>query len=660
LALTAVLAAGWWLHQRGRVRWARAEAIPEIRRLMAADRGAAALELAREARRWIPEDAELRMLWPEVALSPFIETEPPGAEVSYQDLASTNGIWHYAGRTPITNAVFPRGYFRWRATRDGYGEAVGAAGSWSGRIRLMLPPAEGAPVGMVLVPKPPAGTPGVSWVRDVGGINEGFFIDRHEVTNREFKRFVDAGGYEKREFWKHEFKRDGMPQTWEQAVGQFRDVTGRPGPATWEGGGYPEKQDDFPVRGVSWYEAAAYAAFAGKSLPTVAHWYHTADLWSSPLVVPRSNFGGNGPAPVGSFPSLGAFGTYDMAGNVAEWCWNETEGGLRFILGGAWGSPSYLFGEAEAKSPWDRGPKNGFRCARYPNPLPETLTQAKVRPRRDFTKELPVGDEAFRLLRAAYAYETKELKPEIEGTDDDSPYWTKQRVSIEAAYGQDRLPVLLFLPKSAKPPYQTVVFYPGSNAYGGTYDRLAGFERVDFIIRSGRALVYPIYRGMYDRRLPTATGQRDSRDRLVNTYQDMGRAIDYVVGRPEFDRDRLAFLGISLGAWRGAQMLALEGRFKTAVLMEGGMLSFAPQFPEVDPLHFLPRVRIPVLMLNGRYDFLFPFETSQKPFFQTLGTPNADKRHVVFDSAHDVMIFRTDVMREMLTWLETYLGPIRR
>jgi formylglycine-generating enzyme required for sulfatase activity len=96
------------------------------------------------------------------------------------------------------------------------------------------------------------------------------------VTNREYQKFVDAGAYQKREYWKERFVKDGKELTWEQAMDLFRDPTGRPGPSTWEGGHFPQGQSGYPVSGVSWYEASAYAAFAGKSLPALGQWYKTA------------------------------------------------------------------------------------------------------------------------------------------------------------------------------------------------------------------------------------------------------------------------------------------------------------------------------------------------------------------------------------------------
>src|SRR5262249_5132370 len=147
----------------------------------------------------------------------------------------------------------------------------------------------------------------------------------------------------------------------------FRDATGRPGPATWAQGEYPRGQEGFPVSGVSWYEAAAYAEFAGKSLPTIYHWATAASPWGSASIVPASNFGGQGPAPVGTYHGMSWFGAYDMGGNVKEWCWNEAGSGKRYILGGSWDEPVYMFTDGDARSPFERAANFGFRCGKYPS-----------------------------------------------------------------------------------------------------------------------------------------------------------------------------------------------------------------------------------------------------------------------------------------------------
>jgi dienelactone hydrolase len=480
------------------------------------------------------------------------------------------------------------------------------------------------------------------------------------VTNRLFKQFVDQGGYQKREYWKTPFVRDGKPVSWDDAMAVFRDTTGRPGPSTWEGGTFPTGKDDFPVSGVSWFEAAAYAQFAGRSLPTISHWYLAADIRVSPLLIPASNFSGKGLAKVGSYPSIGPFGTYDMAGNAQEWTWNETDDGFRFILGGAWSSPTYQFNQPDAKPPFDRGPANGFRCALYSAPPPQSLLGPVRRTFRDYSLEKPVGDEAFRVIRGAYAYAPRELKATVDEVDDSSPYWRKEKVSFSAAYGDERVPAFVFLPKNAKPPYQALVYSPGAGAVSSTFASMDGFNRMEFIIRSGRAVIYPIYIGTFNRRLPPTTSEIQQKERYVRRFQDLRQTVEYLVSRSDIDASKLAYFGASVGAGVAPVMVSLEQRFRTAVLFEGGLYQRPVGPPETDALNFLPRVRVPVLMLNGRYDYTFPVDSSQKPYFRWLGTPEKDKRHVLYDAAHDVMVNRTEVVKEVLSWLDQYLGPVAR
>jgi cephalosporin-C deacetylase-like acetyl esterase len=105
------------------------------------------------------------------------------------------------------------------------------------------------------------------------------------------------------------------------------------------------------------------------------------------------------------------------------------------------------------------------------------------------------------------------------------------------------------------------------------------------------------------------------------------------------------------------QLPTIERRFKAAVLVAAGFHG-TWSLPEVDPVNFAPRFRLPVLMINGRSDFVFPPETSQEPLFRALGTEAAHKRRVVFDTNH--MPVRHELMRETLDWLDKYLGPVAK
>jgi dipeptidyl aminopeptidase/acylaminoacyl peptidase len=104
----------------------------------------------------------------------------------------------------------------------------------------------------------------------------------------------------------------------------------------------------------------------------------------------------------------------------------------------------------------------------------------------------------------------------------------------------------------------------------------------------------------------------------------------------------------------GPIVLSLEGRLKASVLWVGGFWQQKGP-PEVEQINFAPRVKTPVLMLNGRYDFVFPVESSQAPMFRLLGTPESHKQHLLFDSGHSIP--RKELITETLRWFDSYLGP---
>jgi formylglycine-generating enzyme required for sulfatase activity/dienelactone hydrolase len=599
-----------------------------------------------------------------------IKTEPPGADVSLRPYRSDISAWESLGKTPLENVRVPKDGYVYRIEQAGFTPMTLIDGclvtSKPGSIcpvewSLNLRPEGSVPSEMVPVP---GGETGLGWPVGQAPSAEldDFLIDRHEVTNGDYRKFVEAGGYRKRDFWKEPFVKDGREIPWEEAVALLVDGTGRPGPSTWEVGSYPKGLEKHPVAGVSWYEAAAYAEFAGKSLPTAYHWTWASEAWFfTALIYSGSNFQSDGTRPVAEAGTLSGYGTTDMAGNVKEWCRNEGADGKRFILGGGFGEPTYMFLQADSQDPWERRPNYGFRCARLDAPPTETAAARIEATYPDFSRTEPVSDEVFDVYRGLYAYDETALNPRVEETET-TESWTYEAVSFDAAYGGERVLAHVFLPRVASPPFQAVVFFPGAIALMEEKFIPSSIEgTIDFLVRSGRALVFPIYKGLYERRDGSAPGKMPPgsiRDHTILWSKDLGRTLDYLETRRDIDVTKLAYEGFSMGAHRAPIFLAIENRFRAAVLSAGGFM-LRNDLPEAHAPHFAPQVTMPVLMLNGRYDDTFPLEASQLPLFHLLGTADGDKKHVVYEAGHGDFP-RKEEIRETLDWLDKYLGPVRR
>ena len=146
------------------------------------------------------------------------------------------------------------------------------------------------------------------------------------------------------------------------------------------------------------------------------------------------------------------------------------------------------------------------------------------------------------------------------------------------------------------------------------------------------------------------------RTRLRHARQDLGRAIDYLATRDDIDIGRLGWFGVSYGAQAMVPVLAVEKRFRAAVLDGGGI--YLLDIPAAEQFYnYLPRIIQPVLMLNGRWDIDVPLETQQR-FFELLGTPPDDKQHVLFEAGHGTLP-HNQLVRATLDWYDRYLGPTR-
>jgi dipeptidyl aminopeptidase/acylaminoacyl peptidase len=97
----------------------------------------------------------------------------------------------------------------------------------------------------------------------------------------------------------------------------------------------------------------------------------------------------------------------------------------------------------------------------------------------------------------------------------------------------------------------------------------------------------------------------------------------------------------------------MEPRLSLGVIFMGGVY-LQPSRPEADAVNFAPHVKAPVLMLNGRYDYFFPTDSSQEPLFDLLGTPAEHKRRIVYEASHNIP--RHEMIKEVVNWMEKYWG----
>ncbi len=233
--ITLALLSVWFFKRQAQVRWARDVAFPEIERLSLDLLGdfPAAYELAVRVEKIIPRDPKLAELFAKCSLKIDVKTEPAGAKVYFKEYRSPQSEWTYLGLTPIEKIRFPIGVFRWKIEKEGYETVLAAASTWTidlqsknllgpNHLFRALDQKGSIPTDMVRVPG----------AETAAGALPDFYIDAHEVTNRQYKEFVSAGGYREKKYWKHKFIRDGKELTWEDAIKTFVDQTGQPGPAT--------------------------------------------------------------------------------------------------------------------------------------------------------------------------------------------------------------------------------------------------------------------------------------------------------------------------------------------------------------------------------------------------------------------------------------------
>jgi dienelactone hydrolase len=671
IVLGTIAAGGVWLAGADERR-ARSEGLALLDDHVSASDWEQSYQLATRLQAVIPQDETLAELWPKFTWRGKLVSEPAGARIYRRAYRGARNEWQLLGTTPLEDVRIPFGLSVVRADLEGYEAVLQVIGGslfltqtltperYGSKRFLLAPeimrldPIGSLPEGMVRVP---------GWSQQIDTETwemKDYFLARYEVSNLEYKEFVDAGGYEKRDFWEYPVSEQGNEIPWERAMRRFRDQTDRPGPSTWVAGDFPDGRADHPVSGISWYEAAAYARFRGQTLPSVHHWRRAFAEGAIAAMVPESNLGTDATVPVGTTGSISWAGNFDMAGNAREWVLNEV-GGQRFILGGAWNNDPYRANDLEFKlPPLNRSPGNGVRLAVIrdePDVLAAAEREVELTPARDIFAATQVSDEVFEAYRINYSYDRSALNATIEALDSDR-LRQHELVEIDAAYPALRLPIHLYLPANAAPPYQVVVFWPGS-----IVQRLDRYEdlksQFDFILKSGRAVALPIYYSSFGRRLADReagkAGTAASRDEAIRSIKDLFRTVDYLENRPDIDSGRIAFFGNSWGARFGAIGVTLDPRFRTAVFYTLPLLTMSA--PDIEPATFLTRMTTPSLILSGEYDPVVALNEVMKPAFELIGAE--DKRMVTAPGGHFVPYDL--LVAETLAWYDKTLGnPVQR
>jgi serine/threonine protein kinase/formylglycine-generating enzyme required for sulfatase activity len=686
LVALIVVVAGLFAYRRNAVLVAARESVPQVKELAGQGKYFDAYDLAVKLGEPLPDDATLAELMHEISDDLSVQTEPAGASVYLKRFAldSTAKIpaRELIGTTPISNLRIARGEYVLEVEREGYAPVARTISSALNRVEAILGASPAIRVNLKLiekrkVPDRMVFVPGsdyslVGWGQPTQASAKlgDYFIDKFEVTNREFKEFISAGGYLKREFWKYPFVKDGKPLSWEEAMGHFKDGAGLPGPRNWTVGAFPEGEAEHPVTGVSWYEAAAYAEFRGKQLPTVFQWEKAARDGTfthiNALVMPwglsadltatyRANMQGRGAVAVDQFEfGISPYGCYNMAGNVTEWA--ASRWGDNFIaLGGSWGDAFYLFANYGKFPGLYSSDKIGFRCV---------LNTSAERGSVNFTDDeerpiyTPTSAASVKAWLSHYRYDKTPLDAQIiEKLETDE--YSREKITYAGA-NDERAIAYLYLPKNAQKPYQVINFIPSGVCSAG-FPPTKGLDFSFFSphVKLGRAVLVSVYKGCPERPWPAEQRPADRksvkyRDTIVSFAIDVRRGLDYLETRAEIDAGKIALMNLSTST-RGLILGAVEARYRSAVFLGYGVYKFQlDNIPEANPINFASHIRMPKLILNGRYDEDFPFKATAEPLYRLLREP---KMLELYDGGH---IPPLEVSVPVINrWLDETLGAVR-
>jgi len=372
----------------------------------------------------------------------------------------------------------------------------------------------------------------------------------------------------------------------------------------------------------------------------------------------RANFNGKGTEPVNLYEfGISAFGCYNMAGNVKEWCLNKSSEGFS-VTGGSWEDIYYIYGDFGSFPGFNSSGSLGFRCIKNLVKIENDPAAVFINKDQKVETYKPIGESEYKKLLTYYNYDKQPLNAKVVSREE-KEFWFEEKIEFDCSLG-DRITGFLFLPKNVLEPFQCIVWDP----HGAVYDLGAPANWTAEIlfsgnIKSGRAVFVIVPKGSPSRKWDYGEQWPDVstvlfRDRVLHWVIESRISLDYLATRKEIDMTKLAWVPTS-HMINGIIVPAVDKRINSIILIACGIYPESKtSLPEANPINFVGHYKQPTYFLYGKYDEAMPYNLLVLPFYKLLKNIKGVE---LVNSGHIPPIeIRVPLINK---WLDESLSPVK-
>jgi hypothetical protein len=377
-----------------------------------------------------------------------------------------------------------------------------------------------------------------------------FGVSKTEVTNLQFKQFIEDGGYNKPKYWDFPFYFEGEEFTYDKTIKLFTDKFGKFGPANWIYGEFPDGEENFPVQGISWFEARAYAKYKELSLPNIFQWLDAASLSGFKFKLPNlsgSNFNSNKPRDVNESDNEIDL-LPNIAGNVREWTNTSHGNNRKVILGGSYTEDEYTFNSFYSISPFDRSIENGIRLVKNLKEIYQFNDNFIAKYfERDFYKEQDVSDEVFEVYKSQFDYPNKPLDVVEKIIESSNKNYRIEKFEMPTPYkSEEKLYGYIISSKKFNDKTKPIIEFPSAWAIFSDDLKISDdlIKEKKYLLDEGYSIIMPVYYNTWEREKPLKdwwpNETEEYKSTIVKIGKDFKRVIDYLETKENLDFEKLS------------------------------------------------------------------------------------------------------------------------